>query len=212
MTGQEYDAQGIPPGFASPTPEPYHYVTWPGGYNWRDADKACAGDDTSNWVPVSNWIMCCEADLVLRPSASSCVNFNNFNNYRTTGNGNYPAGMCVVTPFKSARWYATGSAGDNNQILTTATDRALICYNSDEFDATDQDAQAQASADADYQAYLLSLGRRKLELELPPLPPPRPPSPPPPSPQPSSPPPTPPPNPSPVPAPPGYYVDCGCHW
>ena len=229
MTGHEYDAQGP---VANSIPEPYNYVTYSDGYNWRSDDvKACAGDGTSAWAPISNEIMCCEADLHFRPSASTCRGRNSQAGVPSTGAGSYPHGICAWNYFKHIRWYATAYEPDGREVTTGAMDMALVCYNSDEIDATQQNYDAMLLAWYEYFDYYKTstLGRRrkteenrrKLQLlsdsqflasRLSPRPPPASPSPPPPSPSPASPPPTPPPLPMPPPAPPGYYQGCGCHW
>ena len=174
------------------------------GYVWKD------GCLEGSWKPVSNYIMCCEADLYLRSTATTCAGAASTTGIRNTGNGVYPDGLCASHVFAGTRWYALDYTQDSEQLNMYDMDQKLVCYNSEILDPTEQDANAAEWANLDSQP---SFGR-KLQGAVTlfdPRPPPIPPSPPPPSLAPNRPPPSPPPHPKPPPAPPGYYVGCGCH-
>jgi hypothetical protein len=94
--------------------------------------------------------------------ASNCGGLNS-DGYQATGNGVYPAGICAWGIWRGIRWYATDDANDASYIEATDTDQALVCYNSDQIDATQQDIDAQQYADEAYEYYWSFLGRRKLD-------------------------------------------------
>ena len=197
-----------------------------GGFNWRDPAMACEVDGTSDWRPVSNYLMCCEADLFFRPDATQCKGHFS-TGWAEFGQGLYPEALCawqnVGTSFGQTQWYALADPIDADAVDEGRPHFGLVCYNSKMIDATAQDAIAAQNAQTMFNVYHHGLGRRALSTttttqlsaaldeRLQPRPPPDLPSPPPPSPTPSFPSPLPPAFSRPPPNPPGYYVDCGCH-
>ena len=189
MTQTEYTTQAVAPtpvGANRATNPPYAIFDYSssGGYNWRDGAKACAGDGTSNWQPVSSYLQCCDAHFALDPTISQCAGFASSDGWQSTGHGLYPQGICAVgvshpglgLPVtaggdgRRAVWYVLADAYEASFVPTTSAVMALVCYNADQIDTTAQDATALANSQAGYQYWWstwnnLGAGRRLEDSE-----------------------------------------------
>ena len=158
MTNLEYNQQS-PTAHSNINLQAYAIVDYSasGGYNWRAATKACEGDGTSDWRPVSNYLMCCDADIILRPNAWSACAGPWSDGWAATGHGLYPEGICAWRTGGTTQWYALADSYDGSVAATTNDYMALVCYNADVIDADAQDATAAANSQAQYELSLIHI-------------------------------------------------------